>query len=105
MVLYGSGGSVSDSNLNGITLEMEACTGANGGVQKCSNALVGQQTVAGLAGRKSMSALWMTHSGAMPPAEQCKKVAALQREYPWVTEGTDFFDGSHVICSNGTHYY
>eukprot|EP00966_Prymnesium_polylepis_P051318 1187721-Prymnesium_polylepis.2 len=40
----------------------------------------------------------MTHSNTIPAAEQCKLVAELQRKYPWVQAGTDFFDGSHVTC-------
>ena len=41
----------------------------------------------------------MTHSEAMTAVEQCEQVADLQKQYPWVQAGTDFFDGSHVLCN------
>ena len=34
----------------------------------------------------------------MNATEQCRNVAALQKQYPWTQAGTDFFDGSHVVC-------
>ena len=34
----------------------------------------------------------------VPPKEQCAAVAALQKAYPWVQAGTDFFDGSQIVC-------
>ena len=50
------------------------------------------------AGRDPLSVLWLTHSESMPAKEQCAAVAALQKAYPWVQAGTDFFDGSQIVC-------
>lgn len=43
--------------------------------------------------------MWLTHSEVMPPAEQCSRVAALQQQFNFLYAGTDFFDGSHVVCN------
>ncbi len=42
--------------------------------------------------------MWLTHSEVMPGPEQCVRVAQLQATFPWLRAGTDFFDGSHVVC-------
>ena len=98
IVLANSAGSLSDSSLSGITVEMEACTGKRGGTRKCSDALNAQRLATASAGVAPHSVLWLTHSDAIPAKEQCATVAVLQAEYPWVQAGTDFFDGSHVVC-------
>ena len=97
IILANSAGSVSDPSLSGITIEMESCTGA-AGVPHCANALDGQHLSTTSAEISPHSVLWLTHSNAMPPAEQCREVAKLQAMYPWTQAGTDFFDGSHVVC-------
>ena len=38
----------------------------------------------------------------MPAEEQCVQVARMQQMMSWVQAGTDFFDGSHIVC-NATH--
>ena len=43
VILANSAGSISDSSLSGITIEMEACTGDHGGPKKCANALNAQR--------------------------------------------------------------
>lgn len=96
VVLANSAGSISDSSLSGVTIEMEAC--ARGSTRACSDALDAQRAATASVGTTPISVLWMTHSEAMPAAEQCKIVAQLQLQYPWVQAGTDFFDGSHVVC-------
>ena len=88
---------MSDSSLSGITIEMESCVGA-AGIPHCANALGGQQVASLAAGVTPLSVLWLTHSESMNATEQCKNVAALQQQYPWTQAGTDFFDGSHVVC-------
>jgi hypothetical protein len=98
VMLANSAGSLSDSSLSGITIEMEQCTGNRGGTRKCSDALNAQRLATASAGVTPLSVLWLTHSEAMPAAKQCETVEALQRIYPWVQAGTDFFDGSHVVC-------
>ena len=98
VILANSAGSISDSSLSGITIEMEACTGDHGGPKKCANALNAQRAATAAAGRAPLSVLWLTHSESMPPKAQCAAVAALQKAYPWVQAGTDFFDGSQIVC-------
>ena len=98
IILANSAGSISDSSLSGITIEMEACNG-NGGAERCANGLDAQKIVTNAVDNKeAISVLWLTHSNTIPAAEQCKIVQKLQNEYPWVRAGTDFFDGSHITC-------
>jgi hypothetical protein len=97
VVLANSAGSISDSSLSGVTIEMEACTG-DSGTKRCADALNAQHTASVAAGVTPVSVLWLTHSESMPASKQCEVVAQLQQQYPWVQAGTDFFDGSHVVC-------
>eukprot|EP00944_MAST-04C_sp_MAST-4C-sp1_P000369 g369.t1 len=98
IILANSAGSISDSSLSGITIEMEACNGVEG-PQKCSDALNAQKLVTAAVDKKTpASILWLTHSNTIPAPMQCKLLKKLQDEYPWVQAGTDFFDGSHVTC-------
>ena len=98
IMLANSGGSISDPSLSGVTVEMEACRGA-GGAEIYASALNSQKSVTDAVGAvEPLSVLWLTHSEIIPVAEQCKLLAELQAEYPWVQAGTDFFDGSHVTC-------
>jgi hypothetical protein len=36
----------------------------------------------------------------MSPAQQCTLVHDMQAQYPFLYAGTDFFDGSHIVCNN-----
>lgn len=121
LILANSAGALSDPALNGITIEMESCLV----MEACADALLGQHAVAQ---SPATSIMWLTHSEvwrtktqvallvvaehcltplllpcvmqAMPPAEQCKRVQQLRNAMgPWIQAGTDFFDGSHVICN------
>ena len=101
ILLANSAGSVSDTSLSGVTIEMEMCVAKRGGERKCADALGAQRLASDSAlggGVAPLSVLWLTHSEAMPAKEQCATVARLQQQYPWVQAGTDFFDGSHVVC-------
>ena len=98
VLLANSAGSISDTSLSGITIEMEACAGALGGPGKCADALEAQKAASLAAGHQPLSVLWLTHSESIPPQKQCEEVAALQRQYPFALAGTDFFDGSHIVC-------
>ena len=98
VMLANSAGSISDTSLSGVTIEMEACVGALGGPAKCADALEAQRAASLAAGHQPLSVLWLTHSDSVPPQKQCEEVAALQQTYPWVQAGTDFFDGSHIVC-------
>jgi hypothetical protein len=92
-IIANSAGRNPDPNLNGVTLEMEACVD----LQKCTDALAESQQVSK---KPLLSVLWLTHSEAMSSEDQCNNVAILQHQFPFVQVGTDFFDGSHVVCNN-----
>ena len=98
VILANSAGAISDPSLSGITIEMESCVGGAAGVQHCADTLEGQRAATLAAGRTPLSVLWLTHSEAMSAAQQCDDVGGLQAAYPWVQAGTDFSDGSHVVC-------
>jgi len=95
LILANSAGALSDASLSGLTIEMEACLDEGA----CTNAMLGQADVTATLGRAPTSVFWLTHSEVMPPAQQCAEVAAWQAAHPWILAGTDFFDGSHVVCS------
>jgi hypothetical protein len=101
LILANSGEANTDSSLSGLTIELEGCTAAHGGGKSCGAALNGQHVAATAVERESLSVLWLTHSNSMSPVEQCAFARKMQALYPWVQQGTDFFDGSHVVC-NGT---
>lgn len=91
IILANSAGPLSDPDINGLTIEMESCLDE----ESCTNALLAQNAVAR---SPSVSVLWLTHSESMPPQEQCQRAQQMQQMYPWIQAGTDFFDGSHVVC-------
>jgi len=92
-IIANSAGRNPDPNLNGLTLEMEACVD----IQKCIDALEESKLVSK---KPNLSVLWLTHSEAMTAEDQCNNVATLQNQFPFVQVGTDFFDGSHIVCNN-----
>jgi len=92
VILANSAGAVSVPMLNGLTIEMESCMSTG----PCTDALVAQNAMASSPG---MSVMWLTHSEAMPPQQQCQRVYELQKQFPWIYAGTDFFDLSHVVCN------
>ena len=93
VILSNSAGPLSDPMLNGITVEAESCRDN----EVCYNALRAQHEVS-YNPAKSESVLWLTHSELVPAEKQCALVADIQQQMPWVLAGTDFFDGSHVVC-------
>ena len=90
VILANSAGAISDSSLSGITIEMEE--------QPTHDALDAQHAATAAAGLSPVSVVWLTHSESVPAAKQCQIVAELQQQRPWIQAGTDFFDGSHVVC-------
>ena len=99
LLLSNSAGALSDSSLDGLTIEMEACLD----VGACTNAMLGQAAASAAARPASAptSVFWLTHAEAMPPPQQCANVSAWQAAHPWILAGTDFFDGSHIVCGGG----
>lgn len=84
------------SALNGLTIEMEACAGSN--YDRCVATLIAQHKVSV---QPAFAVLWLTgESASNPAATQCERVAQMQAQLPWVMVGTDFYDGSHVVCNH-----
>jgi len=67
-------------NLNGLTLEMEACLDT----KACTDALYAQEAVTR---QNPKTVFWLTHSERMEPQEQCSKVHQWQKHAKWVFEG------------------
>jgi len=93
LIIANSAGANPDPNLNGLTIEMEACLDR----AACEGALIESAKVGA---KPSISALWLTHSEAMSAEEQCLTAATIQSNLPFVQVGTDFFDGSSIVCNN-----
>jgi len=93
LIIANSAGRNADKNLNGLTIEMEACLNYD----QCTSWLVENEQKGA---KPTTSALWLTHSESMPPEQQCLTAAKIQQQLPWVQAGTDFFDGSSIRCNN-----
>jgi hypothetical protein len=100
VILANSGMANTDTSLSGLTIELEGCTRKKGGGKTCGAGLGGQNMAVTAAGRESVSVLWLTHSESMSPADQCAFSEKMRNTYPFVQEGTDFFDGSHIVCNS-----
>jgi hypothetical protein len=98
-ILANSGGPISDSSLSGIAIESEFLHRVRS-THSLGEAFVAQHavTLAGGENREPLSVFWLTHSNAVPKKRQCDVIGALQEKYPWLQAGTDFFDGSYVVC-------
>jgi len=92
IIMGNSGGPLSDPAMNGLSLEMEYCED----VQRCIDIFEAQAAV-GVS--PPLSILWLTHSNIIPPQQQCATAKIIQDKLPWIVIGTDFFDGSHVVCN------
>jgi hypothetical protein len=95
IIIGNSAGALSDPSFSGLTIEMEACTD----LSRCADALVAQHEASSALSAPQNSIMWLTHAESVPPKVQCERLARLQKELPWVMGGTDFFDGSHIVCS------
>ena len=92
IIIGNSGGPLSDPAMNGLSLEMEYCKE----VQMCIDIFEAQKAV-GIS--PPLSILWLTHSNVIPAQQQCDTAKLIQNKFPWVVVGTDFFDGSHIVCN------
>jgi hypothetical protein len=93
-VLIGNtAGSGADENLNGITLEMEAC---QPDAATCAKWLREQESI-GI--KPALSVIWTCDVQAMPQEQQCRNAARFQAEMPWVQVGTAWYDGPRVLCN------
>lgn len=48
--------------------------------------------------RPALGAFWLTHAEIVPAEVQCENVRRMRERVPWMLAGTDFFDGSHIVC-------
>jgi hypothetical protein len=76
-----------DASLNGLTIE--ACDNA-------ANCMKSFSAQAAVAHKPSLSVMWLKGSD---PAE-CANAKELRMKLPYLLEGTDFYDGTHVVCGN-----
>ena len=86
--------SPAEVHVNGRTIEMEGCKNVTG----CIHAF---RAHAEIGHAPHMGVLWLTHSDIVPLETQCRTAAEVQAALPWVAIGTDYYDGSHVICNSG----
>ena len=93
LIIANSAGRNPDKNLNGLTIEMEACLSYT----DCTSAL---QENFDVGAKPTVSALWLTHGESMPAEQQCATARRVAQEMPWVQMGTDFFDGSYILCDS-----
>ena len=95
VILGNAIGRVADPNLNGITIEMLRCAD---NLTACGELFQLQEKVAA---KPSMSVMWLD-SQSVSAAEQCHIVAHVRESCPFVLPGTDFYDGSHVVCAGSS---
>ena len=86
ILLANTAGGVADPSLNGLTIEDE----------DEGNVMAWFEAQAAVAHTPLVGVLWLK-SGT--PAE-CASAAQLRRMFPWLLEGTDFYDGGHVVCNH-----
>ena len=78
-----------DPSLNGLTIE--ACDNA-------AECIEGFSAQAAVAHRPLLSVMWLKGSD---PAE-CANAKQMRLKLPFLMEGTDFYDGTHVVCNSST---
>ena len=79
--------------MNGRTIEMEGC-------RNVTSCIAEFRAMQAIATPPYMGILWLTHSDIVPVETQCDTAARVQEALPWVSIGTDFYDGSHVECGD-----
>ena len=78
-----------DPSLNGLTIE--ACDEES----VCAAKFAAQAKVAHA---PMVSVMWL--KGSSP--NECSNAASLRARFPFLLEGTDFYDGTHVVCNHTT---
>ena len=99
MILGNALGDVADPSLNGITIEMLRCAD---NVTACAERFIAQDRASSSAVLPGTSVIWMD-SATLSADEQCRVVEEVRQRCPFVQPGTDFYDGSHVVCGGGGH--
>ena len=70
-----------------IQLTIEACTNA-------TECIAGFAAQAAVAHKPLLAVMWLKGSD---PAE-CANAKEMRAKLPFLLEGTDFYDGTHVVC-------
>jgi hypothetical protein len=81
---------VVDPSLNGLTIE--ACDSSET-EEQCVERFGAQAAVAAA---PNVSVIWL--KGSDP--QECAIAARLRARFPFMLEGTDFYDGTHVVCNH-----
>lgn len=92
ILIANTAGEGADPNLNGITLESEACSS----FEECHNWFSEQEK---LGTKPAMSVIWTCD--ATTPAEvkaQCENAAKYQANMSWVQIGSAWWSGERVLC-------
>ena len=93
VLIANTAGPGADPNLNGITLEMEACAPDPAA---CAGWFRDQEQIGA---KPAVSVIWTCNVQSMPAQEQCEKAASYQAEMPWVQVGSAWYDGPRVLCN------
>jgi hypothetical protein len=80
-----------DPSLNGFTIE--ACNNA-------TECIASFRAQAAVAHKPLLSVMWLKGSD---PAE-CANAREMREKLPFLLEGTDFYDGTHVVCNDTARY-
>ena len=65
----------------------------------CANNIEHAHDLAIDEGLEAVNVYWLTQSSMTPPATQCKVGRQLQAKHAGLYEGTDWYDGSHIVCA------
>ena len=87
ILIANTAGGIADPSLNGLTIE--------DGEGSPDKLVAWFEAQAAVAHPPQLGVVWLK-SGS--PAE-CASAATLRERFPWLLEGTDFYDGGHVICN------
>ena len=92
IMIANTAGEGADPNLNGITLESEAC----GSFEACRGWLSDQ---AKIGAKPSMSVIWTCDATtAAAVAAQCENAVRYQENMSWVQIGSAWWSGDRVLC-------
>ena len=66
----------------------------------CVDAIASSRAVS--APREPVDVFWLTHAKAVPPALQCAHVVEMAAKFndSGVYMGSDWYDGSHIVCND-----
>ena len=89
LMIANSGSGIADPALNGLTIEDQECSGEG-------QSAAWFEAQAAVAHAPPIGVLWLK-SGS---TAECASAAKLRERFPWLLEGTDFYDGGRVVCNH-----